>query len=668
MEAKRRAQAAAKGLGPEILVVDREHIGLETGSAIPSRPATRGSRRAADGISRAGSTEHRVRIQDGSKEEEISIDLGLAASQRPQQGLGSSDAHGHGETDRQHSPRFSEMPVKERLQQFSRALTERFPKAVDAFAFIDDDGSGALSLQELADGLTGVGITIDSNSLSEMMSASGLATRSTIKYKDFLKLFLGKFKPMSAAEQEIKALAEAQELLIRKLAKESGEIDQEALLRAFQAFDDNGDGHIDNMELRNGFLSFGLGDIDDPTSAMAPFKRLIDRCDDNGDGKINYTEFLEVAGFGSGGRGGFNHRNIKGGGASQGFRELNKFDAKILERERRKKLAAGIEDSDPDTPRGLMRWRAKYCKSFFGNKYITEIETASKTLVADKAEGRYVEAVAPWNAATRRYMEQVLKIPPERDNLHLFNGVQSLDENETENTWNSTAHESSRGAFRKGLSQAPQLQRVDGMGQSLGNSIPGFLSGISRQTGAFRRPCLLGDQWDEYKDEAIRSSVRLTHHNEQKPKYLHQPGYDTMMRGKTVKDVVKDYHLQHNTDFSQTKSLRGPVDVLNPFSRFGGQWTLHDTVQDVLHKSIGESVRPPQATGMIKPMVEEPYLTRQQLEAMRLRGDTALPVSGRATTEMDANSFMSQPLQRDLFCRTLLNSGRRSPGRAPTKK
>jgi len=91
---------------------------------------------------------------------------------------------------------------------------------------------------------------------------------------------------------------------------------------------------------------------------MAPFKRLIDNCDDNGDGKINYMEFLDLAGFGkgdrscaasataaataasavaamaiiesimlmhvgvfclytSGGRGDFNHRTTKAGGAMQ---------------------------------------------------------------------------------------------------------------------------------------------------------------------------------------------------------------------------------------------------------------------------------------------------------------------------------------------------------------
>jgi hypothetical protein len=67
---------------------------------------------------------------------------------------------------------------------------------------------------------------------------------------------------------------------------------------------------------------------------MAPFKRLVDSCDDNDDGKINYKEFLELAGFKKG-RGDFNNRDVKGGGALQGFREINKFDAKILERERR---------------------------------------------------------------------------------------------------------------------------------------------------------------------------------------------------------------------------------------------------------------------------------------------------------------------------------------------
>lgn len=103
---------------------------------------------------------------------------------------------------------------------------------------------------------------------------------------------------------------------------------------AFQSFDDNGDGWIDNDELRRGFVSFGLGDLDDPDSPMAPFKRLVESCDDNGDGKINYKEFLELAGF-KRGRGDLDHRDVKGGGALQGFREINKFDAKILERERR---------------------------------------------------------------------------------------------------------------------------------------------------------------------------------------------------------------------------------------------------------------------------------------------------------------------------------------------
>ena len=486
-----------------------------------------------------------------------------------------------------------------RGDRFSHALTVRFPKAVDAFAIIDSDGSGSLSIKELAEGLTDLGIEIQEAALKELVDSTGLSTRSTIKYKDFLKLFLGKFTPITEEEKQAKALAEAQELLIRKICKPTGEIDHDDLLKAFQSFDDNGDGWIDNDELRKGFHAFGLGDIDDPNSKMAPFWKLISECDDNGDGKINYMEFLDLAGFGSGGRGDFNFRSTKGGGAMQGFRELNKFDAKILERERVKREMMG-DHVEPDTPKGLMRWRAKYAKSFFGEKYITNMERAAKQLVADKAEGRYVDPVKPWSIDTRRYMEQVLKVPPEGDNLLLFKGIQTLDQEEDTGKWNSTTHDSQTRAFRtKGRSVTPSLARVDGMGGNQGNPIPGFLPGVHRQTGAFRQPMLLSSEWDEFKDQAVRSSLKLTHGDrEVRPRYLHDPPFAAQQRGKTVKDVVRDYNEENQIDFSNTVSLRGPVDVNNPFSRFGGQWTLHDSVEGIIHKSHGDPTRPPVPTGM----------------------------------------------------------------------
>ena len=106
-----------------------------------------------------------------------------------------------------------------RGDRFSHALTVRFPKAVDAFAIIDSDGSGSLSIKELAEGLTDLGIEIQEAALKELVDSTGLSTRSTIKYKDFLKLFLGKFTPITEEEKQAKALAEAQELLIRKICK-----------------------------------------------------------------------------------------------------------------------------------------------------------------------------------------------------------------------------------------------------------------------------------------------------------------------------------------------------------------------------------------------------------------------------------------------------------------
>lgn len=200
MEAKRDAQAAARGHGPDILLVDRD---------LPTRPTTRGSQCAVDELADS----HRVRIAHGSQLDDMSIDLGTGGEQSAPQEL---QGHEQGKaTSEEETLDYSKMPANERLQKFSRALTNRFPKAVDAFAFIDDDGSGALSIDELAEGLSQVGITIQAPVLKDIMSTAGLATRSTIAYKDFLHLFLGKFKPMSKKEQEAKALAEAQELLIR---------------------------------------------------------------------------------------------------------------------------------------------------------------------------------------------------------------------------------------------------------------------------------------------------------------------------------------------------------------------------------------------------------------------------------------------------------------------
>jgi hypothetical protein len=60
---------------------------------------------------------------------------------------------------------------------------------------------------------------------------------------------------------------------------------------------------------------------------------------------------------------------------------------------------------------------------------------------------RYVEPVAPWSIATRRYMEHVLKVPPEGDNLTLFKGIQTSLEEQNETAWTSTAHKTMSGTI-----------------------------------------------------------------------------------------------------------------------------------------------------------------------------------------------------------------------------
>ena len=700
--------------------LEEPHLGRDRGAdGEELRPAASRQGSCASGARTPppGETEALVHSDNVQANPELSFDIGEACHILPQE-------HGHGAptsnapkpvagragTSSRKEPNYEIMPVQERLQAFSKALTEQFPHAADAFSFIDDDGSGTLSIDELAEGLQHVGISITAKSLRDMMASLGLTTRSTILYKDFLKIFLGQFKPASQEDLEKKALAEAQDMLIRKLSKNaSGSVNEDSLMKAFQAFDDNGDGWIDSDELQRGFLSFGLGDLYDSNSPMAPFKRLVDSCDDNGDGKINYKEFLELAGFAK-----LRSKLAVGSGAASGFRELSKFDAKILHRQKVRvlshlsiplhlgKLAApqvfdvrlsvpqikrmqvGDGDFEPETPKGLHVWRAKYASSFFGDKYLTRMERDAKNLVADKVEGRYVEPVAPWSLSKRRYMEQVLKVPPnfgpggqqpsEAEQSKHFQGVQSARKEFSSASWSSQAHEDMVKPFGPGVTQkgiipdvlvsspygdsrrvkspprsssnqnrhshsagscsaSLRLPRVDGIGNT-GTKIPGFMPDVHRQTGPFRKPNQLTPDWAPVMDAAVRASIRMTHSPEQKPSYLHEPPYDATLRAKTVKDVAADHDAEHGIDHTHVMTLRGPVDVHNPFSKFGGLWTLHDTVQDILHKSAGESVAPVQVTGVMKPGVDVPKMTEDQEHKMLLRGGEPEPVSGMTSTQL----------------------------------
>jgi hypothetical protein len=206
--------------------------------------------------------------------------------------------------------------------------------------------------------------------------------------------------------------------------------------------------------------------------------------------------------------------------------------------------------------------------------------------------------------------------------------------------------------------KSPNLPRVSKDGASFGMTIPGYHPGVHRRIGACRKGLALTEEWnDQIKASAIYAAVKLTHDPNERPKYLRDPSFEARLRLKTVRDVTKDYNEENQIDFSNTRSLTGPVDVHTPFSRFGGQWTLHDTVQGILHSNYGESVRPVDPTGAAKPIVEAADWTQKEKESLRKRLGEPFPMFGRSTTELDANRFMSQPLQRDLFCRTILQSG-----------
>ena len=65
--------------------------------------------------------------------------------------------------------------------------------------------------------------------------------------------------------------------------------EKQRLLDIFQAFDKNGDGQLDPEELVEGYTEFFKGDRE---RAELEVQEIMDKLDLNGNGNIDYSEFL----------------------------------------------------------------------------------------------------------------------------------------------------------------------------------------------------------------------------------------------------------------------------------------------------------------------------------------------------------------------------------------
>jgi len=172
--------------------------------------------------------------------------------------------------------------VQSRLKQFSamnklkkiaiRVIAESLSEEEIAglkemFKMMDTDGSGAISFEELKEGLKRVGSNLKEADVRELMDAADVDHNGTIDYGEFL----------------------AATLNLNKIERE------ENLYSAFSYLDKDKSGYLTKDELQAAITDFHMGDIS--------IDDMIREVDQDNDGRIDYNEFVTMMRNGNGGVG-----------------------------------------------------------------------------------------------------------------------------------------------------------------------------------------------------------------------------------------------------------------------------------------------------------------------------------------------------------------------------
>lgn len=132
----------------------------------------------------------------------------------------------------------------------------------EIFTALDDNGDGQLTVSEIKDGMQKAGIKEIPPDLQQIMEQVDVDGSGIIDYTEFLAATLDK-----------------------KLY-----LDEAVVWRAFQVFDRDGDGFISQDELKAVLGDQKMGDL----MGQQAIAQLLLEVDTNGDGKIEWSEFLEM--------------------------------------------------------------------------------------------------------------------------------------------------------------------------------------------------------------------------------------------------------------------------------------------------------------------------------------------------------------------------------------
>ncbi|KAJ7537608.1 hypothetical protein O6H91_11G013500 [Diphasiastrum complanatum] len=129
----------------------------------------------------------------------------------------------------------------------------------ELFKMIDTDNSGFITYEELKDGLKKVGSDLLESEIRALMDAVDIDNNGTLDYKEFI----------------------AATVHLNKIERE------DTLFAAFSYFDKDNSGFITTDELQEAFRENNIGDD-------IHFDELIQECDQNNDGCIDYNEFAQM--------------------------------------------------------------------------------------------------------------------------------------------------------------------------------------------------------------------------------------------------------------------------------------------------------------------------------------------------------------------------------------